>query len=258
MNNLDVLVDIFFKDLAWEQRVDRIAACGYRAMETWQGGDAGLLKRLGVAGKACGVELVSIVMNSPNDPKTAPVAPENLKVFVDQVDRYADNALAAGCRQGIVTTGPSMGGKSYAEQRRALVQALRVAGERVAKKGFRLNLEPLNTEVDHAGYFLSSAADSVAIVKEVALDNVRLLYDVYHMAIMGGNLTVFIESNIDVIGHFHAAGIPGRHELFEGETNYPFLVKRIVAAGYKGYLGLEYFPLLESAESLKRTLAYLQ
>jgi hydroxypyruvate isomerase len=257
MPQLDVLIDLFFKDQPWDRRVAQIADCGYRHVETWQGGDAAVLKQMADAGKACGVTLVSMVMNSMTDARTVPIASDNRQRFLDQMDRYSDNALAAGCQQGIVTAGQSIGGKSYPEQRRALVAALRAAGERAAKKGFRLNLEPLNTEVDHPGYFLASREDSAAIVREVGLDSVRMLYDVYHMDIMAGNQTVFIEANIDCIGHFHSAGIPGRHELFEGETHYPFLLKRIEQAGYKGYFGLEYFPLLESRESLARTLDYL-
>lgn len=257
MIKINALVDLFFTELPWEQRVERIAACGYHAIETWQGGDAAALKKMADAGKGCGVSLISIVMNSPGDPETAPVMSENRQRFLDQIDRYTDHALAAGCRQGIVTTGPSVGGRSYPEQRHALVDALQAAGERATAKGFGLNLEPLNTEVDHPGYFLSSREDSVAIVKEVGLESVKVLYDIYHMDIMFGNQTTFIESNLASIGHFHAAGIPGRHEVFNGETNYPFLVQRLVRAGYTGYMGLEYVPQLESAESLKRTLAYL-
>jgi hydroxypyruvate isomerase len=111
--------------------------------------------------------------------------------------------------------------------------------------------------VDHPGYFLGSPQEGVAIVKEIGLDNVRMLYDIYHMGIMTGNMTVFIEQNIEWIGHFHSAGIPGRHELFNGETNYPFLVDSIEKAGYKGYFGLEYFPLLPCPETLVKTMEYL-
>ncbi|MEI7436446.1 MAG: TIM barrel protein [bacterium] len=257
MIKIDVLIDLFFKDLPWEQRIACIAECGYRQIETWAGGDAEVLKTMGSAGKQCGVDLISIVMNFASQDQAAPVRKENRQRFVEQMDRYSDYALAAGCRQGIVTTGQSAGGRNYQEQRGALVEALREAGNKLARKGFRLNLEPLNTEVDHAGYFLNSPQDGVAIVKEVGLENVRLLYDVYHMGIMTGNLTAFIEQNIEWIGHFHSAGIPGRHELFNGETNYPFILKRIENAGYTGYLGLEYVPLLESRESLVRTRDYL-
>ena len=121
-----------------------------------------------------------------------------------------------------------------------------------------MNLEPLNTEVDHPGYFLDCPQEAVAIVKEIGLDNVKILFDVYHMEIMCGNQTVFIENNIDWIGHFHSAGVPGRHELFNGETNYPFILDAIEKNNYKGYFGLEFIPLLESRESLCKTLEYMK
>lgn len=254
MLKVDVLVDLFFTEDELAARVAKIADCGYNYIETWKGGDAAELKTMADAGKDCGVELVSIVMNCATDAAVAPINADNKKAFVERMDEYSDNALAAGCEQGIVTTGQSIGGENYQEQRSALVEALREAGELVAKKNFKLNLEMLNTEVDHPGYFLDSPSDGVAIVKEVGLNNVKVLYDVYHMAIMTGNVTVFIEKNIDWIGHFHSAGIPGRHELFNGETNYPFIAEKIEKAGYDAYFGLEYMPLLESEETLKKTL----
>jgi len=258
MLKINALIDVFFKDLPLAERVPKIAQCGYKYIETWQGGDAATLKSMADAGKSCGVELVSVVLNSPGAKETAPVAKENLAAFVEQIDSYSDNALAAGCSQGIVTTGPSIGGRSYQEQRKALIEALAAAGEKVATKGFKLNLEPLNLEVDHADYFLECPKESVAIVKEVGLANVKILYDIYHMAIATGNLTVFIENNIDWIGHFHSAGVPGRHEPFNGETNYPFILDALDKTSYSGYFGLEYMPLLESDESLRKTLDYLQ
>ena len=257
MIKIDVLVDLFFKDLPFERRVEKIAGCGYRHIETWGGGDVEVLKAMGDAGRQCGVDLVSIVMNFATQDDVAPIRKENLRRFVDQVDRYSDHALAAGCKQGIVTTGQSIIGRNFQEQRSALVHAVHEAGMKVAKKGFRLNLEVLNTEVDHPGYFLDSPKEGVAIVKEIGLDNVRMLYDIYHMGIMTGNLTVFIERNIEWIGHFHSAGIPGRHELFTGETNYPFMLDKIEKSGYKGCFGLEYVPLLPCPDTLVKTLHYL-
>jgi hydroxypyruvate isomerase len=100
---------------------------------------------------------------------------------------------------------------------------------------------------------LASAADAMAVVKETGCNNVKVLYDIYHMAIMGGNQTPFLHANMDAIGHFHIAGVPGRHEPDNGEVNYAFLLKEIAAAGYEGYVGLEYFPLIPSKESLLAT-----
>jgi len=257
MLKVDVLIDLFFKDLPWGRRVEKIAQCGFKFIETWGGGDAKVLKEMAGAGRKCGVKLVSIVMSFAGEDDKAPIKKENIKRFTEQMDRFSDNALAAGCRQGIVTTGHTVQGRGYQDQRASLVAALRKAGELVGKKGFRLNLEPLNTEIDHPYYFLSSPQESVAIVKEVGLDNVKVLYDIYHMGIMTGNMTIFIESNIKWIGHFHSAGSPGRHELFNGEINYPFIMDRIEKAGYRDYFGMEYMPLLPCPETLTKTYKYL-
>ena len=78
------------------------------------------------------------------------------------------------------------------------------------------------------------------------------------MQIMEGNLTATIEENVDIIKHFHSAGVPGRHEIFSGEVNYPNIVKRIDELKYDGYFGVEYFPEMSSEQSLEKTLMHLR
>lgn len=257
MHKLDVLIDLFYTDDPWGKRVAGIADCGFQAVETWGGGDPVMLKTIHDAGRDHDVELVSIVMNGVTDDEVSPNRPENMERFIDRIDRYSDNALAAGCCRGIVTAGQIAAGSGYQAQRQALIQALRAAGEKAAAKGFALNLEPLNTEVDHPGYLLDCPRDAVAIVREVGLPNVKILYDLYHMTIMSGNQTAFLQHNIDAVGHFHAAGVPGRHEPFYGETDYPFVLEHIEGAGYDGYIGLEYKPRLKCPDSLVKTLEYM-
>ncbi len=77
------------------------------------------------------------------------------------------------------------------------------------------------------------------------------------MQIMKGDLCGHIRRNLDVIGHFHSAGHPGRHELWRGETNYPVVIAEIKKTGYAGVFALEYLPLLPPEESLRRSLKYL-
>ena len=252
------LVDLFFTDSPWDVRVYEISKCGYKYVETWQGRDASVLKDISSSGEKCGVKLVSIVMNFATENEIAPILKENRSRFIEQIDRFSDNALSAGCSQGIVTTGQSVTGYDYQQQRASLVESLRAAGEIVSKKGFTLNLEPLNTEVDHSGYFLNSPFEGISIVKEVGLKNVKMLYDFYHMGIMTGNVTSFVVNNISHIGHFHIAGIPGRHEPFIGELNYPFLLQKALESGYSNFFGLEYIPQLDSPETLIKTLKYFQ
>ena len=258
MLKVDVLFDVFWENIKPEECIPKIAECGYKYVETWLGGDAEQLKSIGRVCKANNIELVSIVMNFAEDDAVAPVRANCLDSFLARIDQYSDNALAAGCKSGIVTSGNLVEGMNLDEHKKNLTEAMRRAGELAAQKGFRLNLEPLNTLVDHAGYYLDCRQTAVDIVKDVALDNVKILYDVYHMEIMTGNQVDFITKNINYIGHFHSAGVPGRHELYNGETNYPFVLDAIEKSGYKGYFGLEYMPLLESGESLRKTLEYLQ
>lgn len=246
------VIDLFFTDHAWEQRVESCAACGFRYVETWKGSDAAELKRM----NGSGVQLVSTVLNYGHEADVAPVNRANLDRFLERIDRTVDCALAAGCRQGIVTTGPQLGQTSYQAQRSALVAALARAGELVRDRGFLLNLEPLNTEVNHAGYMLSSPADAIAIVKECGSPQVKVLYDIYHTTITIGNQTALLQESMPWIGHFHTAGVPGRHEPYLGETNYPFLLAEIEKCGYQGYVGLEYLPTLPFAESLRKSLQY--
>jgi hydroxypyruvate isomerase len=103
-------------------------------------------------------------------------------------------------------------------------------------------VEPLNVAVDHPGFYLSSSQQALEIVDEVAAPNVKMLFDLYHMQIGEGNLTATIVANLDRIGHFHLADVPGRHEPGTGEINFANILRRIDEGGYGGYIGLEYIP----------------
>ena len=95
-------------------------------------------------------------------------------------------------------------------------------------------------------------------MKAVDSPNIKLLYDCYHMQLMEGNLVNQITENIDYIGHFHSAGVPGRHELHKGEINYPFVIKAAEDAGYDRYFGFEYWATYDNKESVKDILKYVR
>jgi len=79
----------------------------------------------------------------------------------------------------------------------------------------------------------------------------KMLYDIYHMQVMEGDLISTITKNIDLIGHFHTAGVPGRHELDENqEINYPAVMRAIVETGFKGYVAHEYTPVRDPIAGL--------
>jgi hydroxypyruvate isomerase len=139
----------------------------------------------------------------------------------------------------------------------SVMEGLRPTLEMAVKAGITLLLEPLNTAYDHPGYWLSSSDKGATICRKLNCPNMKLLFDCYHMQIMEGDVMKHIERNINVIGHFHSAGVPGRHELYNSELNYPFVIGQIEQLGYKGVLGLEYSPSVDDVESLSKTLKYV-
>jgi hydroxypyruvate isomerase len=117
-------------------------------------------------------------------------------------------------------------------------------------------LEPLNTLKDHRGYFLASSYEAFEIIEEVGSPAVKVLYDIYHQQITEGNLIPTITENIGLIGHFHVADVPGRHQPGTGEINYKNVFAAIDGSGYNRYVGLEYGPTVATADTIKTTAAF--
>ena len=265
----DVCLEMVFTDLPYAERIAKIAACGFDCVEFWfhdgtfngrdcadGAKDAAALKR---ACAGAGVTINNMVVNAPDGSLGgAPVCADDLPKYLARLEEVIAFAQACGCRQAITCTGNLRPGISRNRMRKNLEEALGQAAAMAAEHDFVLFLECLNTRTDHFNYFLDSSVEGAAIVRAIDSPNLRLLYDVYHMQIMEGSVIENITENLDVIGHFHGAGVPGRHELMEGELNYREIVRRIVAAGYQGAFGLEYLPAVaDHAESLRVTRRYL-
>jgi hydroxypyruvate isomerase len=120
--------------------------------------------------------------------------------------------------------------------------------------GVTLVLEPLNLKVDHAGYFLSRSDEAFQLVRGLNNPHIKVLFDIYHQQITEGNLLSSMADHLEWIGHIHAAGNPGRRELYDGEIHYGNVLSKLREIGYEGYVGLEYFPKDEPLEGLKRSL----
>ncbi len=112
-------------------------------------------------------------------------------------------------------------------------------------------MEMLNSKVNHPGYMCDNYPWAFELAKRVNSPRFKMLYDIYHMQIMEGDLIDTIKKNIQYIGHFHTAGVPGRHELDENqEIYYPAVMRAIVETGYQGYVAHEYSPMRDPLESL--------
>jgi len=112
-----------------------------------------------------------------------------------------------------------------------------------AQFGVTICVELLNSKVDHAGYQGDHTAFGAAVMQGVDSPHVKLLYDIYHMQIMEGDVIRTIGANIRSIGHFHTGGVPGRHEIDDSqELNYRAIAQAIADLGFKGYVAHEFVP----------------
>jgi hydroxypyruvate isomerase len=131
---------------------------------------------------------------------------------------------------------------------RGLVQ---LAGQ-AEKKGVTLCVELLNSKVDHKDYMCDHTAWGAALVKKVGSPRVKLLYDIYHMQIMEGDVIRTIRENIDAIAHFHTAGVPGRHDIDGSqELHYPAICRAIADAGFSGFVAQEFVPTGDPLRALE-------
>ena len=115
-----------------------------------------------------------------------------------------------------------------------------------------MSMELLNSKVNHPDYMCDHTNWGVELCKRVGSDNFKLLYDIYHMQIMEGDVIRTISDNHQYINHYHTGGVPGRNEIDDSqELYYPAIMKAILATGYKGYLGQEFIPKRDPLTSLR-------
>ncbi len=133
----------------------------------------------------------------------------------------------------------------------ACVDGLRRVAAYAEKKGVNVNMELLNSKVDHPGYQCDRTDWGVAVCERVNSPRVKLLYDIYHMQIMEGDIIRTMQKNIKWIGHFHTAGNPGRKDMDDTqEMNYTGICRAIAATGYDLYVGHEFSPKGDIIEAL--------
>ncbi len=257
---IGLCIEMAFANLPFADRIRKAAACGFRNVEMWFvdasfKGKSGKLARMA---EAHDVTITNTVIGSPDGTIGGGLTnPAHRKKWLSRAAMTIEYTKQAGIPATIVCTGNEVKGMTHTKMRASVIAGLKATVEMAEKAGVTLLLEPLNTRYDHKGYFLTSSDEGAEICREIGSTRMKLLFDCYHMQIMEGDLVNHIKRNIDVIGHFHSAGVPGRHELYEGETDYQFVIRQIEALGYRGVFGLEYIPSIEHELSVQKTLAYL-
>lgn len=135
------------------------------------------------------------------------------------------------------------------------VTALKQVAGLAEEKNITICMELLNSKRNHKDYHCDRTPWGVELCKRVGSPNVKLLYDIYHMQIMEGDVIATIRENIEYIGHFHTGGVPGRHEIDDTQELYhPAIMRAIVDAGYTGYVGHEFVPTRDPLTSLRQAV----
>ncbi len=189
-----------------------------------------------------------------NGPSTIPVGFNRLNEhdrLVKESERLLPLVAAAGIPQMIVFSG-NRGGMSDAEGLENCAIGLKRIMPMAEKLGVTVIMELLNSKVDHKDYMCDHTAWGSTLVQRVGSPRFKLLYDVYHMQIMEGDVIRTIRDNFAYIGHYHTGGVPGRHEIDDAqELNYPRIMTTLAELGYAGYVGQEFIPVREPMVSLR-------
>ena len=180
---------------------------------------------------------------------------EHHDLLVQAYEPLLKAAADAGCRQVICFSGnrEGMGDEQGLENCAKGIKRLLPFCEQL---GIRLCMELLNSKVNHKDYMCDRSAWGVELCRRVGSKHFRLLYDIYHMQIMEGDVIATIRANHQFFAHYHTGGVPGRHEIDDTqELNYPAIVKAILDTGYTGFLGQEFIPAKEDKlASLKQAV----
>jgi hydroxypyruvate isomerase len=181
--------------------------------------------------------------------------PERVGEFQDSVGKAIEYATALGCTQLNCLAGIPPAGADRDKVRATLVSNLRFAADALGAVGIKVLTEPINT-FDIPGFFLTGTRQALEILKDVGSANLYLLYDIYHMQRMEGELANTIKAHLPRIAHFQLADNPGRNEPGTGEINYRFLFGFLDSIGYDGWIGCEYRPKGNTVDGLSWRAAH--
>jgi hydroxypyruvate isomerase len=230
----------------FHDRVHAAAAAGFEQVEFWTTNDKDP-ERLEAAILDTGVTVTAFV----SEPTGRLVDPATHDDFITGIEHSCLLAQRLNARGLIVVAGDTRPDVDRVTQRQALTDALRRAAPMAAANGITLLLEPLNTRIDHPGYFLDSTTEALQVLRDVDHEAVRLLYDMYHSIVMGEQPASVLAGSGGLIGHVHIADVPGRHEPGSGTVDWPRQLAALRSAGYSGALGLEYQPIAGTEAGLK-------
>jgi hydroxypyruvate isomerase len=237
-------------DLSLADLIGIAAGTGYVAVEMWERGDD--FEEVVELAHRHNLVVASMVGHAS--------LPDGLNVRAnhDRIEEELRTSIDIAAKHGIPGLICFSGNRQPFQTELEAIEAVADGFRRIApyaeEKGVNLNMELLNSKVNHPGYQCDHTAWGVAVCERVNSPRVKLLYDIYHMQIMEGDIIRTVRQNIKWIGHFHTAGNPGRNDMDDTqELNYAGICKAIAATGYDLYVGHEFVPKGDTVEALRRT-----
>ena len=223
-----------FANLTVAQLCQAVKGIGFSAIDLVGPDDWPTLKAHGVHSSMCNGAEINLVKGF--------AGAEFHDELVARYTRHIDLVADAGYRNLICFSGNRNGMEPEQGLANAVAGLKRILGH-AEKRGVMLVMELLNSKVDHHDYLCDHSEWGVALCKQLGSKNFSLLYDIYHMQIMEGDVIATIRKHHEFFTHYHTAGVPGRHEIGDDqELNYPAICRAIRDTGFEGYLAQEFMP----------------
>ena len=251
MPNFEANIQFMYNEFELIDRYEQAAKSGFKGVELQAPYSLEIDQ---IKEKLQKFNLKHVIINLPvTDPDTnlgnLALRPDRKDLFLERLDlgiNYASNLGCIGINTGI---GTKPDGFSNEEIYETLIENQIIASKKLFEKNIKALIEPINT-FDQPGFFISTSQQGIDLLDKINHNNAFLLYDVYHMQIMEGDLVRKITKLKDKIGHIQIADNPGRNEPGTGEINYSKIFSLLDEIDYKGWVGCEYKPLVDTQSSL--------
>lgn len=272
IDRLSVCIETIFPyTMPYEEQIQTCADLGFKAYEFWyhdlvRDGKGGWLEKENAKdfdvihrmNQELDLKLVTFALNSPHkDHGGNLVDDRGTEMLFRKLERLMPIVQKLGIEQLITFVGMEVPGEKRSVLLKRIISSLRKLDDMIDGTGIMLTVEPLSLP-KYKGCLLHTVKETGDMLREVGGKNIKMLFDVFHVQIMTGNILALLQEYIEYVGHLHISGIPGQHEPLEGELNLPLILDKLAGMGYPGYYGLEYYPLKEPVQSLKETIGYLK
>jgi hydroxypyruvate isomerase len=253
--DFSICIEMIFPELRAEDRIARLGSVGFEAVEFWDWRDKSL-DALALQCRNLGLRVTCISGHRAG----SLLDPLEFDLYKSELILAVEAARHLSCTNLMLLTNPLGPGGQVLNSYPAItpkrkhencIHALVRLAHLAVKHDVVLLLEPLNSLLDHPGYWLDDAGRALEIIRSVHHPQIRLLYDLYHMMVMGRDVRADLERNLDLIGYVHAADVPGRHEPGTGDMDYSSILHLLDSLGYSGTIGFEFSPAASSTDALQ-------